>query len=265
MNAFMKWSRYFFTGILSIYAIGCLFLYFFQENLIFNPTELPENYAFGEGQEVEIEVEEDTYLNCLHLKNGSSKGVILFLHGNRGSNRRCLRQASVFLGSDYDIFMPDYRGYGKSDGAIESQKELLSDVQAVYDHLLTQYEESDIAVVGYSLGTGPASYLAANNDPKHLFLVAPYTSFVDLKNQRFPLVPDFLVKYPLNNTKFIPQSSCPVALFHAPGDQVIPYSSSERLFALDKNRIDMITLAGAGHRGSIFHQDVRSYVSRVLN
>ena len=248
-----------------MYAVGCLFLYFLQENLIFNPTALPESYVFKEGQEVEIQVEEDIYLNCLLLKNSSSKGVILFLHGNRGSNRRCLRQASVFVDSDYDIFMPDYRGYGKSDGTIENQEDLLSDVQAVYDYLLTLYDESSIAIVGYSLGTGPASFLAANNDPQQLFLVAPYTSFIDLKNQRFPLVPDFLVKYPLNNTKFLPQTSCPVIIFHSPGDEVIPFSSSKVLSALDEGRITLVELSGAGHRGSIFHQDVRSYVSRSLH
>lgn len=259
----MKFLKYLILILGSLYLLTCITLYFAQDRIIFNPDKLPEDYIFNEGEELEIEVAPTIFINSLYLRTENSKGVILYLHGNRGSNRRCLRQAEGLMGNQYDILMPDYRGYGKSDGKIESEKQLLSDVQKVYDHLKSKYDESQIVLVGYSLGTGMASYLAANNDPKQLILVAPYISFVNLKDQWTKLLPDFLVKYPLSNQKYLAQVSCPVTLFHGTTDDVIPFQSSEFLSQLNPNT-ELIPLDNTSHRRSIFHDLFRQNVSRIL-
>ena len=185
----MKTVKRIFYFLAILYAIICIALYFGQEKLWFNPSKLSENHRFRAGEEISIKVAKDTDLNCLWLKEEGSKGVILYLHGNKGSNRRCLRQARSVAGNKFDIFMPDYRGFGKSGGSIRSQKSFYADVQKVYDYLKTKYEEDRIAIVGYSLGSGLASYLAANNSPGRLFLVAPYISFIDLKKPDFTFYP----------------------------------------------------------------------------
>ena len=188
-------------GISIIYLLLCAVLYLAQDKFIFDPRKLPEDYQFRAGSEVEVKIDDEITLSCLLIPTSAeqSKGVIMYLHGNRGSNRRCTRQAGMFEGNGYDIFMPDYRGYGKSDGNISSENQLFQDVQEAYNHLKQSYEESDIIIIGYSLGTAMASYLAAHNNPQRLILVAPYLSFIDLKDRRAPLIPDFLVKYPLEN------------------------------------------------------------------
>ena len=76
-----------------MYAILCIGLYFGQDSLIFNPHKLQEDYHFSSTNEVEIEVEEDVFLNALWIREEKPKGAILFLHGNRGSNKRCRHQA----------------------------------------------------------------------------------------------------------------------------------------------------------------------------
>ncbi len=253
------------VAILGItYIVACGVLYVGQDELIFDPSKLDESYTFRYGQEVEVEVDKGIYLNCLYLQETNSRGVVLYLHGNRGSNRRCLRQAEMLMGNGFDIFMVDYRGFGKSDGEITSQKQLYSDMQKVYDHLRQSYDESEIVIVGYSLGTGMASYLASQNDPRHLFLVAPYISFIDLKDRRFPLIPDFLVKYPLDNRKNLAAVNCPVTIFHGDDDEVIPFDSSQKLAGLNPALIELVRLDDAGHRRSIFHNVFRSGVATVL-
>lgn len=243
--------------------VSCSILYFGQDRIIFNPDQLPEDFRFRDGQELEIEVDKETYLNSLFLPSEHSEGVILYLHGNRGSNRRCLRQADMLRGNNYDILMPDYRGYGKSDGEISSEDQLLSDVQKVYDYLLTRYDESKIVIVGYSLGTGMASYLAANNKPARLLLVAPYLSFYNLKDQWIRIIPDFLVKYPLNNQKYLKDVTCPITLFHGTLDEVIPYESSVTLARINPSA-KLISLDGTNHRGSIFSDLFRQTLSQIL-
>ena len=247
-----------------LYVLTCTGLYLSQDMLIFDPDKLPENYVFRSGIEVEVPTHDEVSINSIHIKTPNPKGVILYLHGNRGSNRRCLRQAEMLEGFGYDIFMPDYRGYGKTEGAISSQKQLFKDVQAVYDHLLTQYDESQIHLFGYSLGTGLATYLAANNNPAQLFLVAPYVSFVDLKDRRFPLIPDFLIKYPLNNKSHLENVNCPVTLLHGTHDEIIPFDSSEVLVNVNPSKIKLVPLVATSHRRAIFHNAIRDTLRRAL-
>ena len=232
--------------------------------MIFNPSKLDESYVFRQGNEVEIKVEDNVSINCLYLKNQDSKGVILYLHGNRGNNRRCLRQASMFEDLGYDIFMPDYRGYGKSDGRLTTESQLFTDMRAVYEYLLEIYKPEDIQVLGYSLGTGIATYLASEYSPTNLFLVSPYLSFIDLKNRMFPLIPNFLIKFPMRNNKMIQDVRSQVFIFHGTDDEIIPYDSSIKLRNLKKDS-KLITLNNTGHRGTIFHNSVRNEVMKALN
>lgn len=246
------------------YILLCIGLYTQQDKIFFNPQKLSENHTFRAGEEVEIPVSDGISLNCVWMKEPNSKGVILYLHGNRGSNRRCIRQALNMSGNQYDIFMPDYRGYGKSEGEIYSEQQLYDDVQKVYDFLKQQYAENQIVLAGYSLGSGMASWLAANNHPKQLFLIAPYISFIDLKDRYTYFLPNFLVKYPLNNKAHLASVRCPVTLFHGTDDELIPFDSSEELQQVNPNQIQLVPLEGVGHKRAIFDGHFRAIVRELL-
>ncbi len=247
-----------------LYLALCLALYFGQEKIILQPDKLPENHVFRKGNEIEIEVENDISLNCLWIKEPASKGVILYLHGNRGSNRRCLHQALNMEGHGYDIFMPDYRGYGKSDGQVENDKQLYADMEKVYDFLKKHYSEDQIVVVGYSLGTGMASYLAATYRPQQLWLLAPYVSMLDMKNRHIPIIPGLFLKYHLRNDKHLARTQCPITLFHGTNDRIIPYEASQILKKIRSGATELVTLKGEGHRGTIFNQVFRRRVGMLL-
>ncbi len=254
-----KWVKRIVGSLLGLYLLALTVLYFSQETFFFNGSPLPEDYLFRDGEEVELEVAEDIFLNCLLIDEPTDKGVILYLHGNKGSNSRCLRQVKMFEDLGYDLFMPDYRGYGKSDGKMTSQKQAYSDVQVVYDHLEQQYGEANIVILGYSLGSAMASHLAAHNNPKSLHLVAPFLSLTHMKDKFVPVIPDFLIKYPFSNKANLKEVNCPVTLYHSHEDELIPYQHSEDLVISNKV-IQLINLPGAGHRGSIFHSAVRANI-----
>ncbi len=259
----MKWLKRLGIVLFFIYALVCGLLYFAQERIIFHPDKLPEDYTFTEGEEVELPVEAGISLNCLWMKEPSSKGAILYLHGNRGSNRRCYHQAQSMAGNGYDIFMPDYRGFGKSDGQIVSEAQLFSDAQVAYDFLKKHYSEDRIVVVGYSIGSGMASYIASQNKPQQLMLLAPYTSVVDLKDDRAAFLPDFLLKYPLRNNEFLKKINFPVTLFHGSFDEVIPFQCSEKLQAINPKLFSLVRL-DEGHRGVVFNSVFQQTVSKLL-
>ena len=261
MKRFLK-GLFLLIGVL--YLAGCSLLYVVQDDILFRPEPIDENTRFRFGQEITIPVDESVELHALYHRILNPKGVILYLHGNRGNARWCQRQAEMFTGFGYNVLLLDYRGYGKSDGEIDSGQQLYSDVQKVYDFLRKEFSETQIIITGYSIGTGMASFLAAENNPQRLFLIAPYESIIDMKNRIFPFIPNFLIKFPLNNKRHLAQLTCPVTIFHGTEDEVIPYESSTNLKSLYPDKVRLVSLQGAGHRRSIFHGAIREELAATL-
>lgn len=241
------------------YLLACGILYANQEQLLFLNDALPDSYSFSADEEVEIEVEENIFLHGLHLNKKGKRGIILYFHGNKGNVRRCYRQAQHLAKSGYQVFMPDYRSYGKSDGHIESEAQFFADLEKVYLYLTKKYKESDILLAGYSIGSGAAAYLAAKYKPKGLVLLAPYTSITDLKDTKFPFIPSFLVKYPFDTASRISSISCPIYIFHGTEDKIIPVTMGAALKALNPSA-NFITTPSS-HRGIIFQDIVVKSIS----
>lgn len=260
----MKWLKRFLYFILFLYVLGCSVVYLQQERMIFQPTTLPQSFQFWAGEETYIPVADDVNLHAMWLRSPRPKGVVLYWHGNRGSNRRCLRQAENLAGLGYDVLMPDYRGFGKSDGSIQSEEQIFADAQAIYDWLQQYYQENQIVLVGYSLGSGVATYLASENTPRHLCLVAPYQSMLAMKEMFAPFIPSFLLKYPLRNDLRLPEVDLPVTLFHGSRDELIPYDHSVYLQTLVPERGKLVRLNGTGHRGAIFSRTLRRELTTIL-
>lgn len=260
----MKWIKRLALLLLTLYGLACGVLFFQQEQMIFQATKLPSDFSFWTGEEIFIPLADEVRLHALWLRQDKPRGVILYWHGNRGSNRRCLRQAEKLYGLGYDVFMPDYRGYGKSGGNISSQKQLFADAQTTYDWLLQHYSEDRLVLLGYSLGSGIATQLAKENQPQQLFLVAPYRSMIAMKNLILPVAPSFLMKYPLRNDKNLPKINCPITLFHGTNDELIPFAHSQYLHTLQPQLSELVPLNGIGHRGAIFSQQVRRVLTQKL-
>ncbi len=251
----MKWMKRIAIASGVLYLVVCTLLFAFQEELLFHPRPRPENHQYGNFVEEWIQLPDGDRLHALHLpaEGGPGEGVILYLHGNVGDNGRSLYQTRSLEASGYDRFLVDYRGFGKSDGEIDEEADMTKDLQVVYDRLKATYGEDRIILAGYSMGSGPATYLAAQNDPAGMVLVAPYTSLVDMKNEFFWMFPDLLMKYELNNYRHLAASSCPVYIVHGTADELIPFSMAERLRDLDPDRITLVPLAGVGHRGAVLN------------
>jgi len=258
-----KWLKRLGIFLACLYLVLATVIYVKQEALIFHPRAHAANYSYGNYPETWIETPDGTRLHGLHLRGGG-KGVILYLHGNVGDNGRSLYQTRSVQDLGYDLFLVDYRGFGKSEGHLSSEADMTEDLQAVYDHLKAEYPEDRIILAGYSLGSGPASYLAANNQPGAVVLVAPYTSLTDMKNRFFSIFPDFLLKYRLDNRSNLARSASPVYILHGTDDELIPLAMGKELEALAPDRIKLVELNGVGHRGAILNTMFRTVVERVV-
>lgn len=267
LNGMKKLFFCFVTISAALYILVCGLLFFFQEYLIFVPAKLGADYVFdlpGHPEEINIKTEDSVLLNGLLFRADSSKGVILYLHGNGGSLASWGNVAEVYTDNGYDLFMPDYRGYGKSGGEITGSEQLFSDVQTVYDELKKSYSEDNIVVLGYSIGTGMAAKVAADNHPRLLILQAPYYSLSDIARERFPLLPSFLLRYKLNTYQYLERCRMPVVIFHGDADEVISHYASLKLKKLLKPEDRVVILEGLGHNGMLDDQRYRAVLAALL-
>ncbi len=253
--------------IAGFYVLICLLLYFVQEKLIFMPERLPPNFVFRFNepfQEFPVQVNGGTVLSGLLFKASQSKGLIFYLHGNAGSLQGWGDVARTYLALHYDVFLLDYRGYGKSGGTITSESELFEDVQVAYDRMKARYPEQKIVVLGYSIGTGMAVKVASANHPGMLILQAPYYSLADMTRQLYPFIPGIVLKYQFRNDLHIRNCAMPIVIFHGDRDNVIDCRSSIRLKALEKTADTLILLKGQGHNGMTENHEYLKEIERIL-
>ena len=255
--------------LLGGYIIIVVMLYFFQEKLIFLPTQLPQNYSFSFSQsfdEVFLTATDGAVLNGLHFKLEKSRGTILYFHGNAGDLSRWGNVVTFFVDLGFDVIVMDYRTYGKSTGTL-SEKALFSDAQMFYDYALDHYPEENIILYGRSLGTGIAAKMAAENQPKQLILESPYYSLQDLAKKRFPFLPvKWLLKYQLLTHEFIQLVRCPISIFHGTEDTVVPYESGERLFnSLNIRQKRFISIPEGSHNDLVEFDSYLEGIEEVLD
>ena len=224
-------------------------LYFNQERLIFAATTLPADYRFRFDQpfeEIAVAVQGGT-LDALLFRQPKPAGLVFYLHGNGGDLRTWTTGLAFYRRINFDLFIVDYRGYGKSTGSIESEAQLHADVRAAWDAIAPRYRNLPIVVFGRSLGTGLAARLAADVDPALLVLVTPFTSLAAAATRRYPYAPEFLVKYPLRTDAVIGSVRSPVLLVAGTQDALTPLADSESLRSLARSPVELLVIDGAGH------------------
>ena len=262
-----KWAINILKGIGILYLLMCGLMFFFQEKMIFFPQVLDINYTFEfeqEFEEINIITEDQKHLHGLLFPSENSRGLVYYLHGNGGSLAGWGRVAKTYTDLNYDVFLLDYRGYGKSEGKIQSEAQMYQDVQSAYRQLLKSYKEESIVVIGYSIGTGPAAQLASTNSPGMLILQAPYYSLTDMMRHTYKFIPSFLLKYKFNTSKYVQECEPPIVLFHGDADELIYYESSVKLKQLIKPTDILITLEGQGHNGMTDNPQYLQEIERIL-
>lgn len=264
----MKIIRKIFYITLALYAILCGSLNLFQEKIIFIPEKLSKNFKYSfenQFEEINIKAKDGKLLNGLLFKAENSKGLVFYLHGNGGSLETWGKVAKVYTDLNYDVYMIDYRSYGKSEGEITNEQQLFDDHQIAYNELKKKYSEKKIIVLGYSIGTGFAAQLASANQPKLLILLAPYYNLTDLMKDKFPIIPAFILRYKLATNEYLKRCKMPVVIFHGKKDQAIYYGSSLKLKAEFKPKDSLITLENQGHDGMSYSNDFKGEIAKILN
>jgi pimeloyl-ACP methyl ester carboxylesterase len=263
---FRKIFRYSIVSIFILYIGACAYMYFMQESFIFHPETIEQNVTIEMGvpsEEMNISVN-DAQLNGVLCKVNQPKGLIFFLHGNKGNVLYQKEAAKFYTGLGYDFFTFDYRGFGKSTGACSSEEQFFEDIHAVYETMAKKYTQDSITVIGYSLGSGPAAMIASKKNPKKLVLIAPYFSLKDMTVRRYYIIPTFLLKYPFETNVHLHNVKAPTLIVHGDKDAVLPFEGGKQLSALLKKTDQFVRLPGYGHDDMEKNPEFRNAVSSFL-
>jgi fermentation-respiration switch protein FrsA (DUF1100 family) len=167
----------------------------------------------------------------------------------------------------------DYDGYGLNEGRTHYLN-MYEQALAVYDYAaaLPYVDNNRISVMGFSIGTGSAVYLAAHRNVSGLILAAPYANGYDLYNNLLPIFfgpMRVLVRQKLPSDSFAPDIDAPVLVIASKNDEIIPFKSSERLSQLFSGPVTFYPLEHARHN-DIFNEagiylQIVDFLSNLIN
>jgi len=224
---------------LSYVGLGLL-LFLLQRNFMYFPT--PE-YPYRGVNNILIQSGEDRILTWVLNENQS--GAIIYFGGNAEGVENNI---PLFNGAfpDHTMFLVNYRGYGGSSGS-PSESALFQDAINIYDKLDKEYDR--ISVIGRSLGSGVATYLAAHRKVDKLVLVTPYDSVVNVARARFPIYPiSFMLKDRFDSLQWVKQIDSQTIILIAEFDEVIPTRHAHNLAAaFPPNQLTVEILSAASH------------------
>ena len=251
-----------FFGIAAAAYLGIVgFMYLGQDGMIYFP-EVPTRTVTANPSQVGLEFEELSLTTedgeSLHgwfVPAERARGSAIFFHGNAGNTGHRLDTLLILNELGLSTLIIDYRGFGQSTGE-PGEDGTYQDALAAWDYLTRQRSVPayQIVLVGRSLGSAVAAWLAAEKDPAGLVLESGFTSVPDLGAQLYPWLPvRLLSRYRYDTLDRLGHLEVPVLVAHSPQDEIIPYSHGRALFDAAPESSAFLEMSGSHGSGFLPH------------
>lgn len=211
------------TAAATAYLALCLSVFLMQRSQIYFP---PQESAHPAAQAIWLDSHGERIKVWTVVRPGSR--ALIYFGGNAEDVAGNIDTFSSAF-PRHSLYLVNYRGYGGSSGR-PSEKALLADALTVHDHLQSQYPW--ISVIGRSLGSGVAVYLASERPVTKLVLVTAYDSLVNVARHYYWYLPvRLLLRDRYDSARRAPAVRAPVLIVTAGEDEIIPSARSEALAA----------------------------------
>jgi fermentation-respiration switch protein FrsA (DUF1100 family) len=225
------------------------------ERMVFQPSpgvDLRPAQLGWAGEERFLVCEDGVRIHSFWLPAPGATRALLFLHGNAGNASHRLPNAVELARLGIHVLLPDYRGYGLSEGT-PSEAGVYADARAALAHLVEvrRLPEERIVLFGRSLGGAVAVELARGRDLAGVILESTFTSLGDVvaSSLASPLAP--LATRRFASASKIGEVRAPLLFFHGDRDEIVPYEVGRRLYELAPEPKAFETLRGAGHNDTL--------------
>ncbi|MFC1501368.1 alpha/beta hydrolase [Elusimicrobiota bacterium] len=259
--------------VLLFYIFYILILYFNQESFIFFPSGISNERteqikrSLSNAEEVSIKISENVSVKGWFVKNGvlDKYPLIIYFGGNAEEVSHFTEKAKYF--KNWSFAAINYRGYGQSTGK-PGEKELYSDALAIYDYFSKRadIDTQKIVVLGRSLGSGVAVYLAKNRAVGGVMLVSPYGSLISLAKRDFPYIPvSLLLKHRFDSMYNASQISVPMLTLIARDDKIIDPIYSLNLVEKWGGKYNVVLIDGVGHNNITYSATFWNKIDEFLD
>ena len=243
--------------LLAYLAFGVL-LFSYQRDFLYAPAPaIAHKYT-----EIDVSNEGET-LKMLVLNSGKPSAILYF----GGNSESVEYNIDDFLRAfpNSSIYLPKYRGYGGSTGK-PTEAGLYSDALFIYDQLKAKY--ANITVIGRSLGSGVATFVASKREVEKLVLITPFDSIQHIAQASYPLYPmSLMLKDKHDSIGRVASIKAKTLLLVAENDELITRNMSDALFKrFPASQVRQVIIKNTGHNtismGDGYYRVLSDFVGR---
>ena len=229
--------KYFYLAVSSVvlaYFLIILFVYFYQRNLLYHPSEnnyLNDKITFNY-EEIFIETDKNINLKSWFIKKDLNKfKTILIFHGNAGNLFNRVYKLNELNKLDVNILLISWRGFSGNKGK-PTEKNLYHDAEEAIKWLNNRGAISkNIILYGESLGTGVATELGTSNAFGGIILESPFTSIANAAKIYYPYLPvNTILKDRYDSIGKIKNITTPILIMHGKKDNIVPQKMGLELY-----------------------------------
>jgi fermentation-respiration switch protein FrsA (DUF1100 family) len=242
---------------LGFYGAFVLLVYFSQSSMLYLPDVAGRDLVADPSaigltfEDVHFAAADDVQLHGWLVHAASPRGTLLFFHGNAGNISHRMDSIRDFTGLGLDVFIFDYRGYGRSEGR-PSERGTYRDADAAWRWLtdVRGLDSERIVLFGRSLGGAVAADLAARVRARGLILESTFTSVPDRGSELYPFLPvRLLSRFHYDTLSKMGRLDMPVLVVHSPGDEIIPFQHGVKLFEAAREPKEFLEIQGSHNDG----------------
>ncbi len=256
--------------VLIVWFVWNVFMFLIQPTMVYFPVyhldSTPKQWGL-EYEDVAINTPDGQLLHGWYIPKAGAKTTLLFFHGNAGNISHRRASIEIFLELDLNVFIFDYRGYGKSKGW-PGEQATYDDARAAWDYLINtrNVAPENIVLFGRSLGGSIATHLATRVKPAALIAESVFSSARDMASTVLPLLHYVtLLRFDYNTEAKIKKVDCPLLIVHSEEDDIIPYRLGFKVYQAANKPKSLLRLRG-GHNdgfyvsGSTYTDGLKSFL-----
>jgi len=261
-----------FLALYGVFLVSC------ERRIIYHPHKYPEgNWNSSSSsvsrEDVHFTASDGVRLHGWYIPSAGAKATLLWFHGNAGNITHRLGNIEMLKPLNLNIFIFDYRGYGKSEGEPD-EKGIYSDSQAAYDWLVKVKNilPEEIILFGRSLGGICAVEVASGNPAAGLILESVFPSAGKMAEKIFPVLPlGGAIKSRFDAISKVPDLKLPKLFIHGTQDEIVPYKLGRELFSVAADPKEFYDIQGAGHNdtfligGAGYFNALGQFIKKVVS
>jgi uncharacterized protein len=272
LGCFMSTLWLKFLLLLSMVCGGCRI----ENRFIFHPERVVNRDPSQIGlafEDVFFTTKDGLQLHGWFIPHQESRATLVWFHGNAGNiSDRLLNIKLLHNHIKTDIFIFDYRGYGRSEGSVSEEGTYL-DGEAAIQYLLGHRngDAPQLVLFGRSLGAAVAAEMAIRFDISGLILESPFVSIREMARAIFPALPiGSLLRTRYETIEKVRNLKAPLLVLHGDRDEVVPFAQGKKVFDVAPPPKTFHRIVGASHNdtfivgGEMYFRSLREFIESAL-